>query len=92
MDVQTMQALVGLLTLLVTVFGGLLMLLWAQLSSQSKALGAHEVNVAKHYVTKDEHDRRITQEINGLKELLQRVEKTVNSLLELNQSKGRGAA
>jgi len=91
MDVPTMQALIALLALLVTVFGGLLLAVWNQVSNQNKALGAHEVMVAKQYVTKDEHDRRITQEINGLKELLLRVERTVNSLLELNQN-GRGAA
>ncbi len=91
MDVQTMQALIGLLTLLVTVFGGLLMVMWQQLSGHAKSLGAHEVMVAKQYVTKEEHDRRITQEINSMKELLLRVERTVNSLLELNKN-GRGAA
>jgi hypothetical protein len=89
MDTQTIEALVGLLTLLVTVFGGLLLMLWRQLSETNKSLGSHEVHVAQHYVTKEEHDRRITQEIDSMKELLQRVESTVNRLLELNQ---KGAA
>ncbi|MBF4250509.1 hypothetical protein EA007_05810 [Vibrio anguillarum] len=89
MDVQTMQALVGLLSLLVTVFGGLLLVLWRQLSDTNKSLGTHQILVAQKYVTKEEHDRRITQEIDSMKELLQRVETTVNRLLEMNQ---RGAA
>ncbi|EOV9305386.1 hypothetical protein HJ001_23020 [Vibrio parahaemolyticus] len=89
MDVQTMQALVALLMLLVTVFGGLLLVLWRQLSDTNKSLGHHQVMVAQKYVTKEEHDRRITQEIDSMKELLQRVESTVNRLLEMNQ---RGAA
>jgi len=89
MDVQTMQALVGLLSLLVTVFGGLLLVLWRQLSDANKSLGSHQIMVARKYVTKEEHDRRITQEIDSMKELLQRVETTVNRLLEINQ---RGAA
>lgn len=91
MDVQTMQALVGLLMLLVTVFGGLLLALWRQLSETNKCLSAHQVFVAQKYVTKEEHDRRITQEIDSMKELLQRVESNVTRLLEMN-TKSRGAA
>ena len=68
MDVQTMQALLSLLTLMVLVFGGLLGVLWGQLTTIGKALSLHQLHVAENYVTSDEHERRITAEIKSLKD------------------------
>lgn len=88
MDVQTMQAVLALLSLIVTVFGGIVLVLWRQMTQTNSNLSNHQILVAQEYVTKTEHDRRITQEIDGMKELLQRVESNVNRLLEMNQRRG----
>lgn len=87
MDVQTMQAIVGLLGLLVTVFGGLLLVVWVQLSSVGKELSAFQIVVARDYVTKEEHDRRIVSEVGSIKELVERIEVNMTRLLEMNQHK-----
>lgn len=85
MDVQTIQALVGLFMLLSTVVGGLQLVMWRQVSAQNEQFKAHQVEAAHKYVTKEEHDRRITSEINAIKDLLERVEVSVSRLLEMNQ-------
>tara|TARA_B100001105_G_scaffold253444_1_gene247027 strand:+ start:5996 stop:6316 length:321 start_codon:yes stop_codon:yes gene_type:complete len=74
MDIGTIQALVGLLTLIVLVVSGVAFYLSSSLISTKDKLQELQVDVAKNYVTKDEHENYVTKEINGLKELILRIE------------------
>ena len=85
MDVQTMLIIVGLL---VSAFGSLLLVLWNQQAAIRKAQADHELYVARRYVTSDEHERRMTKEIDSLKDLIERFEKNMTDLFALNQKKG----
>lgn len=77
MDIGTIQALVGLLTLIVLVVSGVAFYLSSSLIAVKDKLQDLQIDVAKNYVTKDEHENYVTKEINGLKELILRIEKYI---------------
>lgn len=85
MDVGTLQALVGLLTLLVLVFGALLGAVWRQVSLVSSSFSEHQVVVAREYVTKTDHDRRLDQEMQSIKDMLKAMEANLERLIAMSQ-------
>lgn len=85
MDLPTVETLLGLLTLLCLVLGALLTAIHGRVSDSEKQLSDHRVAVAQEYVTRDEHERRLTAEISSLKELMQRVESNLTKLLEKSE-------
>lgn len=84
MDLPTVEALLGLLTLLCLVLGALLTAIHGRVSDSEKQLSDHRIVVAQDYVTKDEHERRITAEINSLKEMMQRIEGNITKLITMS--------
>ncbi len=84
MDVNV---LFGFFALMITVIGGLLGVVWRQMGKNndfivkvSESQKDHELKVATEYVSVS----RLESEIGSVKELLERVEKNISSLLEMN--------
>lgn len=85
MDLPTVQALLGILTLVSLVLGALLTAMHRRVSDLDRELSDHRIEVAQNYVTKDDHDRRVTAEIESVKDLLYRVELGLKDLLEISK-------
>ena len=89
MDVDTLEAIVSFLTLLVLAFGGLLGTLWRSLAETKRDLAKHQTHVAECYVKTPELDQRLNHSIEAVMSILTRLEYKVN---ELSESRSRSIA
>ncbi|MCH9691712.1 MAG: hypothetical protein K0U59_06565 [Gammaproteobacteria bacterium] len=91
MDLKTF---IGLLTLMVTIFGGLISHLWSRLNSSSQQIWASvnalsqqqtddRVRAAEQFITTSEMERRIQQAIAPLERSMERVEKQNDQIFKL---------
>ncbi len=89
-----LKTFIGLLTLMVTIFGGLISHLWSRLNSSSQQIWASvnalsqqqtddRVRAAEQFITTSEMERRIQQAIAPLERSMERVEKQNDQIFKL---------
>lgn len=87
---EDVNALIALLMLLAVVFGGVLKLLWAKISTIEQRINDERVKSAERFVTVEELDRRLEQSLKPVTGQLDKLEGQSERILALLIEDKRG--